>query len=370
MTEELQAPLTDVVTDAPVVDAPAPEPVEAEKPDPKDLRAVIEHAQKEVEGRARDEHGRFTPQKNEAPAAKSAAPDTKSPLGATLGAEAKPLEAPATWTPEQKAQWASIPRPLQEAYVKREKEFAQGIEAKANESKEARAFREALEPVIGPHRQYLEQAGSVHQGIKNLLDTSAFAAQNPAQFIQWFAQQKGIDLSTMQQQPQGEVNPEVAQLKQMVTGLQGQLQQFVGNAQEQRTRSIVSEIEAFKTEKDAQGNPLRPHFQTVWQEIHDLIPILKGQKPEWSQRQVLEAAYERATRINDEVFTKIQTEKAEKERLAKEAADRAAKAKLSQKSLTGGSPVGATQSKKPANGRSVRDDILAAMEEHGAESRV
>jgi hypothetical protein len=369
MTEELQAPVTEqVTTETPAVETPVVERQE-QKPDPKDLRAVIEHAQKEVTERARDETGKFV-KAEKAPAAKSAAPEIKSPQGATAGTEAKPLEAPATWTPEQKAQWGTIPRPLQEAYLKREKEFAQGIEAKANELKEVRAFREALEPVIGPHRQYLMQAGSVEAGIKNLLDTSSFAAQHPVQFIQWFAQQKGVDLSTMQQQPQGEVNPEVAQLRQMVNGLQGQLQQFTSHAQEQRQRTLTSEIEAFANAKDQQGAPLRPHFETVRAEIFELIPLIRAKNPAYSVTQVMEAAYERAVRVNDEVWGKIQSEKAEKDRLAKEAAERAAKAKLALKSLTGGSPVGETQQKKAAKDRSVRADILAAMEEHGVDARV
>lgn len=370
MTEELQAPIADQVVDAPVVDTPAPEVVQEQKPDPTNLRAVIEHAQKEVESRPRDEHGRFIPQKDDkpAPAAKSAAPDTKSPQGAPAVAETKPLEAPATWTPEQKAQWGTIPRPLQEAYLKREKEFAQGIEAKANELKQARASVEALEPVIAPHRQNLMQAGSVEQGIKNLLDTSAYAAKDPVGFIQWFAQSKGIDLGTMQQ-PAGDQIPEVAQLKQFVQGLQSEIASLKGYTTQQQTRTVVSEIEAFTTEKDQSGQPLRPHFESVRKEVFDLIPLIKEQNPNWSVRQVMDAAYTKAVRLNDDVFTKVQQEKAEKERLAKEAAERAQKASLARKSLTGGSPVGDSQ-QKPAKGRSVRDDIVAAMEQHATESRV
>lgn len=368
MIEELQAPVTEEIVDAPIVDAPV---VEEQKPDPKDLRAVIEHAQKEVDARPRDEHGKFLPvEKTPAPAAKSAAPDPKSPQGAPLVAEAKPLEAPNTWKPEAKALFASLPPLAQAEVLRREKEVSQGFEAKANELKQARAAVEALEPVIGPHRQYLAQvAGSVEQGVKNLLDTAIEAERNPMGFIQWFAQQKGIDLGTMQQQPAGDQNPEVAQLKQMVNGLQGQLRQIVGDSQQQQTRSIASEIQAFADEKDTSGQTLRPHFESVRGEIFDLIPIIKGKNPDWSPRQIMQAAYERAVRINDEVFQKVSQESANKERLAKEAADRAAKAKLAQKSLTGGSPVGETQ-RKASKGRTVRDDILAAMEEHGTESRV
>lgn len=368
MIEELQAPVTEEIVDAPIVDAPL---VEEQKPDPKDLRAVIEHAQKEVEGRPRDEHGKFLPvEKTPAPAAKSAAPDTKSPQGAPVVAEVKTLEAPATWKPEAKAAFASLPDLVKAEVLRREKEVAQGFDAKANEIKQARAAVEALEPVIGPHRQYLEQqAGSVQQGIKNLLDTSAFAAQNPMGFIQWFASRKGIDLGTMQQQPEGDQNPVVAQLQQEVYGLRGQLQQLVGSSEEQQLQQRASEIQAYATEKDASGQPLRPHFEDVRKEVFGLIPLIRSENPNWSVRQVMDAAYTKAVRLNDDVFSREQAAKAEKDRLAREAADRAQKASLSRKSLTGSSPVGETQ-RKASKGRTVRDDILAAMEEHGTESRV
>lgn len=367
MIEDLQAPLTEETVDAPIVEVPE---VQEQLPDPKDLRAVIEHAQKEVEGRPRDEHGKFLPvEKTPASAAKSAAPDTKSPQGAQAVAEAKPLEAPATWKPEAKAAFASLPELVKAEVLRREKEVAQGFDAKANEIKQARAAVEALEPVIGPHRQYLAQvAGSVEQGVKNLLDTAREAERNPMGFIQWFAQQKGIDLGTMQQQPAGD-NPVVAQLQQEVYGLRGQLQQLVGSSEEQQLQQRASEIQAYATEKDASGQPLRPHFEDVRKEVFGLIPLIRSENPNWSVRQVMDAAYTKAVRLNDDVFSREMAAKAEKDRLAKEAAERAQKASLSRKSLTGGSPVGETQ-RKPAKNRTVRDDILAAMEEHGTESRV
>lgn len=253
--------------------------------------------------------------------------------------------------------------------LRREKEVAQGFDAKANEIKQARAAVEALEPVIGPHRQSLMQAGTVEQGIKNLLDTSAYAAKDPVGFIEWFASQKGIDLGNMQQQPMGDQNPEVAQLKQFVQGLQSEIAELKGHTTQQQTRTVVSEIQAFADEKDASGQSLRPHFETVRPEISKLIPLIQADNPNWSVRQVMDAAYTKAIRLNDDVFSKVQSEKAEKDRLAREATDRAQKAKLAQKSLTGGSPVGDSQ-QKPAKNQSVRDSIKLAMQEHGVDARL
>lgn len=359
MTEELQAQVADQV-DAPVIETP-----EVEKPDPNDLRAVIEHAQKEVESRPRDETGKFT-QKPQA--AQSAAIDPKSPLGAPAVAEVKTLEAPATWKAEEKAFWATLSDQAKSTILRREKEFAQGIQSKADEAKQARAVAEALEPVIGPHRQNLMQAGSVEQGIKNLLDTSTYAAKDPVGFIQWFAQSKGIDLGNMQQ-PTGDQNPEVAQLKQSLYGLQSEIAELKGYTTQQQTRTVVSEIQAFADEKDQSGQALRPHFESVRKEVYELIPLIKSTNPDWSVRQVMDAAYSKAVRLNDDVFGKVQSEQAEKARLAKEAAERAQKASLARKSLTGGSPVGDSQ-QKPAKNQSVRDAIKLAMQEHGVDARL
>jgi len=360
MTEELQAQVTDQV------EAPAIETPEVDKPDPNDLRAVIEHAQKEVESRPRDETGKFLPKPQ---AAQSAAPDPKSPEGAPVVAEVKPLEAPATWKAEEKAFWATLSDQAKATILRREKEFAQGIQSKAEEAKQARAVAEALEPVIGPHRQNLmQQAGSVEQGIKNLLEVSSYAGKDPVGFIQWFANSKGIDLGNMQQ-PQGDQNPDVAQLKQSLYGLQSEIAELKGYTTQQQTRTVVSEIQAFADEKDQGGQPLRPHFESVRKEVYELIPLIKSTNPDWSVRQVMDAAYSKAVRLNDDVFGKVQSEQAEKARLAKEAAERAQKASLARKSLTGGSPVGDFQ-QKPAKNQSVRDAIKLAMQEHGVDARL
>lgn len=359
MIEELQAQVTDQV-EAPVIETP-----EVEKPDPTNLRAVIEHAQKEVAGRPRDEAGKFIEKPQ---AAQSAAIDPKSPQGAPAVAEVKALEAPATWKAEEKAFWATLSDQAKATILRREKEFAQGIQSKADEAKQARAVAEALEPVIGPHRQNLMQAGSVEQGIKNLLDTSTFAAKDPMGFIQWFAQSKGIDLGNMQQ-PSGDQSPEVAQLKQSLYGLQSEIAELKGYTTQQQTRTVVSEIQAFADEKDQTGQPIRPHFESVRKEVYELIPLIKSTNPDWSVRQVMDAAYSKAVRLNDDIFGKVQTEQAEKARLAKEAADRAQKASLARKSLTGGSPVGDSQ-QKPAKNQTVRDAIKLAMQEHGVDARL
>ena len=212
------------------------------------------------------------------------------------------------------------------------------------------------------------QAGSVEQGIKNLLDTSTYAAKDPVGFIQWFAQSKGIDLGNMQQ-PQGDQNPEVAQLKQTLYGLQSKIDMLEGHTTEQQKRAVTSEIQAFADEKDPSGQPLRPHFESVRAQVYKLIPLIREDYPDWSVRQVMQEAYEKATRLNDDVFGKVQQEKAEKDRLAREAADRAQKASLARKSLTGGSPVGDSQ-QKPAKNQSVRDAIKLAMQEHGVDARL
>lgn len=361
--EQQETTLEPQVTETPTTETPA---------QPESLRDTILAAVKEVETKTpsdgRDEKGRFTPKETGKQAAPSAAPtQTANPEGVNVpDAQPKKLDAPATWRNEAKAKWDALDPLLKEEILKREKESAQAATARGEEIKQVKAFYDEIGPVISPRLAAWQQQGlTPKQAVSELFAISDYAGRDPQGFIKWFQDRMGLN-SQDGSQSQLSVDPDVARLEQTIQGLQAKLQQFEGYTQQQQLQSTKSEIEAFATEKDANGTPIRPHFDAVEAQIRRLVPIIKAENPGASARAILQKAYDEAVYLNPDVREQIiqsRLGQVHKDSEATAAAERAKKAQAASKLLSGGTPMG-----KPAgtvDPNNLRATIVASMQQHG-----
>ncbi len=217
-------------------------------------------------------------------------------------------EPPSSWRPATKALWTEIDakfgpeqsKLLKEELRKRENDFKNGIMAKDAELRTAKPFYDEIQPQIAKHEYLWKDQGITNaQAVGHLLNLNANFRRDPAGTILGLAKSAGLDITKLAEganQPGGTTDPQLAPLYQHINGLTQQLHELQNGIAAQTTTAASSEIQSLIDEKDATGQPARPHFanDAVFQEIQTLIPILQKQNPAWSPRQVTQAAYDKA----------------------------------------------------------------------------
>lgn len=293
----------------------------------------------DAQGRVRNADGTFAP----APAvdASSAAP------AAAAAPAVQAIQPPAMMSPGEAQLFTSLPPEMQQ-FVAR---TMQGVEQAASQFQ----GYAHIEPMLAQRRQAWAMNGmSEGQALNQLLATSDFATQRPAEFLAWFAQSQGIDLAELAD-GLPPVDPEVQQLKQTVQQLQGHLSQFTSGQQQAAHSAVVNEIAQFAEEKGADGQPVRPYFQQLAADIMPLIQAVRSQNPGMSNRDVLAQAYDRACWANPQVRGNM-TAASEAQRLSEQ---RAATARAQNAGgSVNGAPVDASTVTNTAD-RTLRDELRA-----------
>lgn len=290
--------------------------------------------------KVRDEQGRF------AASTDQKAPDQK-PVETT---EQQPVvqpayQAPTSWDSAAKADWAKATPALQAAIAKREAEVSNGF----------KQYADMVEPV---KRLAIRRGLDTGQAIRQLAEAQEQLDRNPVAGLRYIAQMYGVDLGTMgqpQQQSEGQID-----LSQYLNPIQEQVMTLAERLEakeraeaEARQREQEREVEGFAADK--------PHFYEVAGEVIQLIPLIKQQNPHFSRQQILTEAYQRATRANPTVWSKLE---AERQQLSetKRSADQKAKVDASRKANVSikGAPNGSAAPPSGSHG-SAYDDVAAAF---------
>lgn len=172
------------------------------------------------------------------------------------------------------ALWSKIPAEAQQVIAEREQQVS-----------ELSTFKDAWQPIAEiaePYKETLAFYGqSLDQGLRQLLQVNKFAqTADPAQYIDWYLQQRGSSLDELiAQREQDDQYTDPAQRE--VQQLRQQLQQFQSQYQ---TSSVQSEINAFK------NDPAHPHFEAV--------KVQMGKLMQAGMASDLNDAYSQAVRLN------------------------------------------------------------------------
>jgi hypothetical protein len=217
-----------------------------------------------------------------------------------------------------------------------------------------------MQEALSPYQQFLAESGAtpdmaVRQSLGLLMQLRA----NPQQTLTDLAKRMGVSL-----QPQEEVwkSPEAVQVEELrneLNRMRQDSQMREQYAMRQRMEAILhenaSQIEAFKSAKDDNGEPLHPYMGQVEDTMAQLIfgrENLRRVNPQLPPM-MLEEAYSQACKLSDEI-AQDSAKKADADRLAKASAD-AKKAADAAKRVKKGSS-GNELSKK-----SLRDDIAESL---------
>ena len=302
--------------------------------------------------RLRDEKGRFAEGKAPAPE-KVELPAAAAPAAAPAVAK---LPKPDSWKKERQADWDALTPSLQ-AYVKeREDQYFKGISTYQQEWKGAKPLLDAVAPFL-PELQkhniepatWITNLGRAHHTLatgdgQSKLQMFAKLAQDygvplqalyDAQFAQQFVQQT-IQQPAQRPAPQVDV---AAMVKQELSAA--------------RTQDA---IEQFEAARDAAGQPLYPHFQTVKADMALLLDAGKAQD--------LKSAYSMALRLHDDLFAAQQADKQKADEAARLEAQRKAVAAAKGSAVSVKSATPASAGAAPRKG--IRSQLEEAFDQHAS----
>ncbi len=302
----------------------------------------------DVQQQARDEQGKFkTTEEGIQPGPKS-------------GPKQHPERAPASWKPDVREHWATLPDTVRSEISRREMEVQRTLQ----ESAEARKNYDAVMKTISPYEAFIKAEGSNPiQAIDNLMSTAARlrtgTAPELAQLVAGIVNQFGIgrfgnnfieqlDSALAGQAPQVNhqqseieqvLNQRLAPVQQMLT----QFQQAQAQQQQRAQQQVVSEVEQFISQAEF-GNDVR-------EDMADILEVAQRR----GINMTLQDAYKKAVMMNDNVRSVLaQRVQAQRAQSSTQAAQRARSAAVS---VSGAAPVGSMQ----APTTDVRSAIEAAI---------
>lgn len=221
---------------------------------------------------------------------------------------------------------------------------------------------EQVEQLVAPRRDAWALNGMTDaQALNQLLALSDFAGRDPQGFIKYIAQNNGVDLEELVLGAEP-VDPQYKALQDQIAELQGARTRDTQQQQQAAHQKMVDGVVAFASEAGQDGQPLRPYFGELGNDVLPFISAVKAQNPNWPHTQVLQEAYDRACWGTPSVRSKMQAAAnaaGEAERL-RQGAEKAEKARTASASVRSGAPTSAPAT--PSEGsRSLRDTIKASI---------
>jgi len=181
--------------------------------------------------------------------------------------ELEPMAAPNHWPKDFAAKFEALEAPAQHMFMERYKDLEGDYTRKTQEIAKYKKRNEAFDEIMQPFKGDFERAGMDEVGaVRQLLAAHDYLRKDPQNAIAWLANQYGVDMAAIGNDPAAEdefADPQVKQLQQQVAQLTGFIQNQQTQQQSQVQQSTQSLIDQFAAETDANGNPKHPHFDRV-----------------------------------------------------------------------------------------------------------
>ncbi len=181
--------------------------------------------------------------------------------------ELEPMAAPNHWPKDFAAKFEALEPPAQHMFMERYKDLEGDYTRKTQEIAKYKKRNEAFDEIMAPFKGDFERAGMDEVGaVRQLLAAHDYLRKDPQNAINWLANQYGVDMAAIGNDPAAEdefADPQVKQLQQQVAQLTGFIQNQQTQQQSQVQQSTQSLIDQFAAETDANGNPKHPHFDRV-----------------------------------------------------------------------------------------------------------
>ena len=179
----------------------------------------------------------------------------------------EPMAAPNHWPKDFAAKFEALEAPAQHMFMERYKDLEGDYTRKTQEIAKYKKRNEAFDEIMAPFKGDFERAGMDDvSAVRQLLAAHDYLRKDPQNAIAWLANQYGVDMAAIGNDPAAEdefADPQVKQLQQQVAQLTGFIQNQQTQQQSQVQQSTQSLIDQFAAETDANGNPKHPHFDRV-----------------------------------------------------------------------------------------------------------
>lgn len=297
----------------------------------------------------RDENGRFSKKE-------ISGLETDKPVEAPE----EPIDAPYSWSAEEKERFQQLPRELKQYLSKREQERESFITRKSQESEQVKRRFEPVDRIFNEYGEVFRKANvDPVQGIEQLIRAQQFLDTDPRAAIRLMAQSYGVDLNEIASEVGQPIPPERSPQYHFLTQKLGTLEQQLSSIQQERVAQqqsqAVADVTAFENEKDKSGSLLRPYLNDVREVMFDELRLRRAKFPNESNREALQSAYDAAVWKTPAIREKLQAKVIQERTEAR----RVQHAKVAGSSIKGAPSAG---SMNHAFGGSVQDDIRAAME--------
>jgi len=234
---------------------------------------------------------------------------------------------PSSWKRDYHEVWQTADPRLQEYAYKREEEMRAGIEPLRSKAQFADQMNEAIQPYMNT----IQGLGiDAPRAVKALMEADHVLRNAPPDqkraYLANLAQSYGINLGEVDPYQQaGPVDPNYYALQNELNSVRGEISNFKQQQEMAENQSLLGEINSFASKAE--------YFEEV---RPDMIKLLQS-----GVAGTLEEAYEKAIRLNDDVFTQTQQRSqaeaaAQKSSSANRAAKAAKAAAVSVKSSTPG----------------------------------
>jgi len=135
------------------------------------------------------------------------------------------------------------------------------------------------------------------------------------------------------------------------------MQRDQNDRQQAAFASVEGEINAFASEKDANGQLLRPHYEAVVKDMEGIIVQIRATDPNKPNKEVLELAYDRAVWGNTETRQALLDNE---KKAVSESNTQAVKKKAADAANASSSVTGSPSGESPAGPKpSLREEIAA-----------
>jgi hypothetical protein len=241
------------------------------------------------------ENGRFVA-KNPTEQAAEAPPVTENAVqtAETVVEQVQPaIDAPISWTAEQKAKWASLPPDTQAYIAQRDKESHEAI---SRAGQQIKAF-EPIGKVIEQFSHVFQKNGlQPHDGIARMMAVNEMLENDAPTAIREIAKAYGVNL-------QGEAAPDATPESQRIADLEARLAKTESHLTAQQRQQLDAENKALAREiADFANDPKnpRPHFESVRKVMAGLMQS--------GAAETMQEAYERAIYADPTIRQSLQVD--------------------------------------------------------------
>ena len=247
---------------------------------------------------------------------------------------------PSSWKRDYHEVWQTADPRLQEYAYKREEEMRAGIEPLRSKAEFADQMNEAIKPYLNT----IQGLGiDAPRAVKALMEADHVLRNSPPDqkraYLANLARSYGINLGDAESYPQGApVDPNYYALQNELNNVRGEISSFKQQQEQAENQSLLGEINNFagKAEYFEEARPV-------------MIQLLQS-----GVAGTLEDAYEKAIRLNDDIFSQTQQRsQAEAAAQKSSSANRAAKAAKAAAVSVKSSTPGAKTSTKAQDRRSM-----------------